>query len=336
MLLTAAESGQLASEDGFSQQVERMFESPRLYGGVRSFFKDMLEFERFETLEKDPTIYPAFSQRVVEDSSEQLLLTITDHLLTREQDYRDLFTTRKTFVSPSLARLYKIPSGRPNGGWTEYEFAEDDPRAGIITQIAFTALHSHPGRSSPTLRGKAMRETLLCQKVPDPPDNVDFTLFNDPDAPNKTARARLKAHSVTPSCAGCHKIVDPIGLALENFDGAGELRTTENGVVIDSSGFMDGIPFDGPASLGMVVRDNPATSSCVVERLAAYGMARPLTRDDREFVDYLEETFADDEYRFPDLLRRLAYSDALYAVSGSADELVAAEAAQFVVAEATD
>ena len=326
MLLTAAETGQLDTEDGFSDQVERMLASPRLYGGVRSFFNDMLLFEKFETLEKDPTIYPAFSQRVVNDAREQVLRTITNHLLTEENDYRDLFTTRKTFVSPSLARVYGVPTDRPGGGWAEYTFAADDPRSGIITQIAFTAVNSHPGKSSPTLRGKALRETLLCQKVPDPPDNVDFTLFNDPDAPNKTARERLKAHSVAPSCAGCHKITDPIGLGLEVFDGSGSLRTTENDVLIDTTGFIDGIPFAGPAELAAVVRDNPATTSCIVERLTAYAMARPLTRDDREFVNYLEETFADENYQFTDLLRRLALSDAMYAVSPPADELVVAEA----------
>ena len=326
MLLRAAESGELDTEEGFLRQVDRMFASPRLYVGVRSFFTDMLIFEKFETLEKDPTIYPAFNQRVAEDAREQALLTITDHLLTQSNDYRDLFTTRKTFVSPALARVYQIPNSRPNGGWSEYEFAEGDPRAGIMTQIAFTSLHSHPGRSSPTLRGKALRETLLCQKVPDPPDNVDFTLFNDPDAPNKTARARLKAHSVAPSCAGCHKITDPIGLGLEIFDGAGALRTTENDVLIDTNGFIDGIPFAGPAELGAVVSDNDAATSCVVERLTAYAMARPLSRGDREFVDYLEESFADDDYQFADLLRRLALSDALYAVSEPAEALVVADA----------
>jgi hypothetical protein len=195
-----------------------------------------------------------------------------------------------------------------------------------MTQIAFTALNSHPGRSSPTLRGKALRETLLCQKVPEPPDDVDFTLFNDPDAPNRTARARLKAHSVAPSCAGCHKITDPIGLGLEIFDGAGALRTTENDVLIDTNGFIDGVPFAGPAELGAAVSDNVAATSCVVERLTAYAMARPLSRDDREFVDYLEESFADDDFRFADLLRRLALSDALYAVSEPAEALVVAKA----------
>jgi hypothetical protein len=150
-------------------------------------------------------------------------------------------------------------------------------------------------------------------------------LFNDPNAPSRTARDRLKAHTTVAACAGCHKITDPIGLGLEVFDGAGELRATENGVLLDTTGFLDGVAFGGPAELGAVVRDNPAVTSCVVERLTAYAMARQLTRGDREFVDYLEETFADDDYRFSDLLRRVALSDALYTVSRPADKIVVAE-----------
>ncbi|MFL2769949.1 MAG: DUF1588 domain-containing protein [Rhodospirillaceae bacterium] len=123
-----------------------------------------------------------------------------------------------------------------------FEFSENDPRAGILTQVGFSALASHPGRSSPTLRGKSIREAVLCQKVPDPPGDVDFSLFEDPNSPNKTARERLTAHSTEPACAGCHKITDPIGLALEQLDGIGQLRTSENGVVIDVSGNLDGTP----------------------------------------------------------------------------------------------
>jgi hypothetical protein len=85
-----------------------------------------------------------------------------------------------------------------------------------------------------------MRELLLCQKVPDPPGNVDFSLFNDPDAPSRTARQRLSVHATQPSCAGCHKLTDPIGLALERIDGAGQLRSTENDIAIDPSGDLDG------------------------------------------------------------------------------------------------
>ena len=104
----------------------------------------------------------------------------------------------------------------PNGltdTWEPYEFAASDHQAGILTQASFVALHSHPGRSSPTLRGKALRELVLCQKVPDPPGNVNFTIVQDTANPNyKTVRQRLGAHATEAMCAGCHKIHRPHGL----------------------------------------------------------------------------------------------------------------------------
>src|SRR5581483_3074742 len=151
----------------------------------------------------------------------------------QKKDYRDFYTTRETYLSPSLAALYHLPT---SSDWQRYEFPADSPRAGMLTQISFLAGHSHPGRSSPTLRGKALREILLCQPVPRPPANVDFSIVENPNSNYHTARDRLEAHRKNPVCAGCHKIMDPMGLALENFDGAGEYRDTERGAKIDASG----------------------------------------------------------------------------------------------------
>src|SRR6185312_12724451 len=177
------------------------------------------------------------------------LRTIVDLLLHRNGDYRDLFTTRDTFLTPALAALYGVPLARAQelGGaipWVPYHFSDSDPYIGILTQVSFLSLHSHPGRSSPTRRGKALRENILCQKVPPPPGNVDFSLVQNTNDPNfKTARQRLTAHRKEAMCAGCHKITDPVGLALENFDSAGSFRTSENGAPIDASGEYNGKPF---------------------------------------------------------------------------------------------
>ncbi|MBT4740411.1 MAG: DUF1592 domain-containing protein [Rhodospirillaceae bacterium] len=315
-LLTAAENGELDSKEGLKRQVDRLMASHRLDTGVRAFFEDFLHFDQFDTLEKDNIIYPAFTIQVAEDAREQVLRTIVDHLILREQDYRALFTTRQTFITGGLARVYRVPTKRPaEGAWIPFEFPEDDPRAGILTQVGFAALASHPGRSSPTLRGKAVRESILCQQVPDPPGDVDFSLFEDPNSPNKTARERLTVHRTAPACAGCHKITDPIGLALENLDGVGQLRTTENGAPIDASGDLDGTPFTDAAGLGRAVSTNPATTSCVTQRLASYALGRSAGPAEREYVKYLEQGFADDGYSIPALLRRIAYSDALFTVS---------------------
>jgi hypothetical protein len=323
VLLTAAEKGELHSRDGIARQADRMLNSPRLDRAVRAFFKDFLDFEKFETVEKDPVIYPAYAPLVSEDAQEQMLRTIIDHTVTRNGDYRGLFTTNKTFMTPALARLYQVPTGRPDGGWTPHEFAENDPRSGLITQIGFLAMHAHPGRSSPTLRGRAVRELLLCQKVPDPPGDVDFSLFNDPNSPNKTARDRLSAHSTAAACSGCHKVTDPIGLGLEHFDGAGEYRPIENGVNIDTSGDLDGKAYTDARGLAKAIHDSPAATSCLVNRLTAYALGRPLDRRENTYVSYLAEGFERSGYKLPALMRAIATSETLYAVTAPAPKAAA-------------
>ena len=313
-LLTAAENGDLATESGRKREIARMLASQKLDGGVRGFFADALALDTFDTLEKDSILFPAFNLAVAEDAREQTLRTISDELIARGSDYRDLFTTRHTFMSAALARIYRVYVPK-TANWVPHEFPKDDPRVGIQSQISFTALHSHPGRSSPTLRGKALRELLLCQKVPDPPGDVDFTKFNDPTSEIKTAREKLALHTSQPACAGCHKLTDPLGLGLEQFDGAGQHRVVENDAPIDVSGDLDGVKFTDPASFGAALRANPAVPSCLVNRLYAYAVGRTPAKDEQGLVAHLQERFAAAGYRYPALLREIASSDAFYAVT---------------------
>jgi hypothetical protein len=317
-LLAAARNGELDTPKGLERQVDRMIASPRLEQGVRAFFSDMLHFDEFANLAKDTAIYPKFSSEVAADAREQTLRTLVDLLLTRRGDYRDVFTTKRTFMTKALAAIYRVPLtlDEPNGApdaWQPYEFGADDPRAGILMQVSFVALNAHPGRSSPTLRGKALREVLLCERVPPPPGNVDFSLVQDTGNPvYKTARARLTAHHRNPVCAGCHKLIDPVGLALENFDGGGDYRTTENGVAIDTSGELDGVKFASGGQLGQVMHDNPATASCLVTRLAAYALGHTPALDERPWLEHLEVDFTADKYVVPALMRRIALSPEFY------------------------
>jgi hypothetical protein len=324
MLVKAAESGDLHTEKGVERQVERMMRSHFLARGVRAFFDDFLDLEKFETLEKDTIIYPAYTIKAAESAKEQLLHTIVDHTVNRDAPYPEIFTTRHTFVDAHLGRIYRLPVTRPDGGWEPYEFPENDVRAGILSQMGFLSLYSHPGRSSATLRGKAVRELLLCQKVPDPPGDVDFSLFNDPNAPNRTARDRLTAHATVPSCAGCHKLTDPIGLGFEQFDGIGQFRVAEQGAVIDVSGDLDGNQFTDAKSLAQAMRDSPAVPACLTNQLYSYATGRAPERNEREFVRYLETEFAESGYSLKTLLRDIATSDAFYVVSqpksGTEDE----------------
>ena len=313
VLLDAAESGSLSTRKGLETQIERMMQSPRLRQGVQAFFADMLHLDEFDHLEKDNLIYPAFDPQVVDDAREQLLLTIQHHLIDQDTDYRDLFTTRKTFMSGPLGRVYRTPVAEPDL-WTAYEFSEQDGRVGIQSLAGFIALHSHPGRSSPTIRGKAMRELLLCQPIPDPPGDVDFSVFNEPSSQQLTARDRLKVHNSVASCAGCHRLTDDIGLSLENFDGAGQFRTTDAGQDIDPSGNLDGIDYDNQFGLADALRQNPAVPICVVQKAVAYGLARTPGRDEKDWLSHLFQEFAEEGYRFKPFLRKVASSDNFYSV----------------------
>ena len=317
-LLAAAESGELHTARGLQNQVNRMLTSPLLEDGVRSFFVDMLEFDRFNTLSKDATIYPKFSSAAADDAREQTLKTIVDLLVVKNGDYRDLFTTRSTFLTPLLGSMYRVPVMVPDGlpnAWVPYDFDDEATQAGILTHASFVSLHSHPGRSSPTLRGKALREVLMCQIVPDPPGDIDFADFEDPDLSGPTVRDRLLAHSSEPMCAGCHKITDPMGLALENFDTASGFRTLENGVKIDTSGSLDGVDFPNAIGLGKAMHDSPAVAACLVNRVYAYATGRKATKAEGDWLkSKVGDRFVADGYSVPQLFRSIAASEAFFRV----------------------
>jgi hypothetical protein len=125
---------------------------------------------------------------------------------------------------------------------------------------------------------------------------------------------------VNPACAGCHKLTDPVGLGMEHIDGAGQLRTAEDGHPIDASGSLDGIAFADVAGIGPALRENPAAPACLVNRLYAYATARVPARNERRFLHHLEQEFAGDDYRVPALLRKISLSEAMYAVKPPAAE----------------
>lgn len=306
-LLQVAESGELHTREGLARAVDRMLESSRLEDGMRAFFDDMMAFDEFDSLAKDPMVYPMVTGATLADAREQTLKTVIDHVIAKEKDYRDLFTTRDTFMSMNLAAVYGTPT---TAGWVPYEFPEDSARRGLLTHMSFLAAHSHSVRSSPTLRGKALRELFLCQKVPPPPPNVDFSALEEAgDVP--TARLRLDVHNKNPSCAGCHLLTDPLGLSLENFDGAGRYRETENGVELDVSGELDGVVYEDVEGLTIATRNHRKLPYCLVNRLYAYGTGGPVSlKFDRDILDYFVERFARHGYNVPDLLRDIALSRA--------------------------
>lgn len=311
-LLSAAEAGKLTDDRQLQTVAASMVKSERFEAGVRAFFSDMLLFEKFGDLSKDSIVYPYFNTEVFNVLPEQMLRTITDHLVTRGGDYRQLFTTNRTYMTRALGPVYQVAVPK-SYGWVPYEFAPGDDRAGLLGQAGFLALYSHSGRSSPTLRGRAIRELLMCQPVPDPPGNVNFTAVQD--TANKampTARIRLGEHNLDAVCSGCHKITDPIGLSLERFDGIGMGRMTENGATIDISGQLGTAKFQGAAGLGQALAADPQTTQCVTTRAIQYATGFNEAPD--ALVEAVEKDFAAGKYNIRSLFLRVAAMPEAYQV----------------------
>lgn len=319
-LLQAAGDGHLMTQKGLAQQVDRMMASPRFEGGARAFFDDFLQLEGMLSLSKDGLIYPAFRSSAAPAAREQTLRTIMALLVAEDGDYRDLFTTRRVAMNRQLSPLYRIAYA-PRG-WSMITLPDGDPRVGLLTQISFLALHSHEGRSSPTLRGKALREVLMCQHIPTPPANVNFTIVQDTSNPNlRTTRERLKAHLDDEECASCHKLTDPMGLTLDSFDGAGQFRATENGVPIDTSGTLDKVAFADAAGLGKALHDNPQVTQCVAQSAWRYAAGRPMLPSEEPIAARLHDGFAHSGFRIRALFRQIATDPYFFAAGGGGNRM---------------
>ena len=310
-LNAAAKSGSLYTEAGLKQQAARMAESPRMRDGARAFFTDMLQLDAFESLSKDPAIYPKFSQAVADSAREQTLRTVLQQLVDDRGDYRDIFTRNDTVVDRVLASVYKVPFGFKDG-WTRYTFPQESERSGILTQATFLSLFSHPGRSSPTKRGVKLYEIFMCSPTPDPPADVDFAKVRDSN--KGTVRGRLTDHMTNPGCAQCHRVSDPAGLALEHFDSIGQLRTIENGQTIDVSSEINGVKLVGAQGLGRMMHDNPRVPACLVRNVYYYGVGRGVDERDASYLAAQTRAFVASGYQFPSLLAQIATSSGFYKV----------------------
>lgn len=305
-LLDAGERGELVTEAGLSAQVDRMLADPKARRSIRGFFSEWLQLHELARLNKDPNIFKHFSPDLGALAAEETL-RLAEHLFVDEPaDLRDLLLTRTAFIDRRLAAIYNVPAPVLEGfGRTELPLSGE--RRGFLGQVSFLAMHSHPTSSSATLRGVFLRETLLCQHVPDPPSDLN-TAIPEPSPELPTLRDRLAAHREDPSCASCHQMTDVPGLGFELFDGIGRFRLTENGAPIDPSGRLAGVDFSGPSELAVAIADNPRFTACAVQKLYSYAVARPTTRDELTLLDTLTDAFVANGRQVDDLMRAIAMS----------------------------
>jgi hypothetical protein len=309
-LLDDAESGTLDSAEGARAAAKSLLSKPEARVALDSFYGEFLRLRDLDTVVKDGNAFPQFSPKLAQAMREETLHLIDDIVWDQNGDYRDVLDSETTFVNADLASLYGIPApaGDPEA-FTKVQLPAEQKRGGLLGQPSFLSLFSHAAISSPTLRGKFVRERLLCEAIPAPPANVNTVLPTDPSA--KTAREKLSVHQTAPGCKSCHQAMDLIGFGLENYDGIGAYRTTENGETIDPETEAEGIgAFDGAKGLGTLLRDEPKVTSCMVRNIFRGATGHIDTKGESTALTELDASFADSGYHLQDLLVELVASDA--------------------------
>ena len=311
-LLEQATQERLTDIDTLTEVVDTMIESPRAVTGVRAFFTDMFRLDDLNAVSKDPLEFEHFNDQFAPSAREQTLLTIDDLVWGRDADYRELFTSRTTFINRRLAAIYGIPVPDLEG-FSEVTYPEDSPRAGLLGHASILSLHSHPRSTSATRRGRFIRETVICGEVPPPAANVN-TAIPEPSPDSPTLRDRVKIHLEVETCATCHSIMDPIGLGMENFDSIGGYRESENNARIDASGDLDGIAFSNGRELGQAVAQHPDLGRCLVRTVSRYATGQKeilggkAADSQREAINKLDEKFEQEGWRVKQLMRDVVLS----------------------------
>ena len=314
-LLTAAQRGELSTFEGLSLQLERMLEDPRIIQGINQMFIDFFELYKLDDLVKDPFVFNHSHPDFGFSAREEILYGIYHIVLKDDADFRELLTSQITTVDLRLAALYDIPAPRLDGFGNVF-LPESSGRRGLLGKAGILALHSHATSTSATLRGIFIRRKLLCQEILPAPADVNASL-PEADASLPTLRERIAIHLEDESCAGCHDFVDPIGLGLENFDGIGRWRTTENDAKIDASGSLDGVDFNNAWELAAVISEHPDFGGCFAQHLFEYSTGHALQPEEEDYKKWLATSLAYDDWSFLEMIRTMVLSDSFRKVGAA-------------------
>ncbi len=305
-LLEAAESGALLDDAVLATEVDRLLADARARDGVRNFFAEWLGLYELDALSKDPNVFRHYSSDLGALAREETLKLAETWAFEEAADFRSLFTTRTTFVNRRLAAIYDIPA--PSGDELgAVDLPLTTPRRGILGHVGILALHSHPTSSSATLRGKFIRERVLCGAPLTPPANLN-TSIPEPSPDARTLKERLVVHMQVEECGACHRLLDPIGFGLENFDGIGRFRTKDNDAPIDPSGTLDGEPFEDAVELMARIANHPMLTPCFVKHVYSYANGHAPENEEAQILHALHEDFRANTFKILHLFRAVALS----------------------------
>ncbi len=311
-LFAAAEGGGLVTAAERETQARRLLTSEDAKPTLRHFLEMFVATSRLEDLPKAADIYPEYTPELNASMKLETQKFIDSVLWEGDATFNTLLTANYTFANSSLAALYGLPDPGQGSTLVKTPLNSDGQRLGILTQGSVLAQHSKAFESFPIARGKFVRIGLLCQPLPSPPKNL-AVMPVAPD-PSLTTRERFSAHSANPACSGCHTLIDPVGFGMENYDGIGKYRTTENGKPVDASGnFTSTLDIDGPFQGGPALATKIAGSlegkQCLTLQAYRWAFGRDESSAERGVVNTIAQELAAGGLNIKDVTVAIAKSD---------------------------
>jgi mono/diheme cytochrome c family protein len=316
-LLARAERGTLQQAASLDAQITRMLADKKSSALVSNFAGQWLQLRNVRSVQPNTNLFPDFDDNLRRSMRRETEL-LFESIIREDRSVLDLLRADYTYLDERLARHYGVPN--IYGSQFRRVAVTDDPRRGLLGHASILAVTSHAERTSPVLRGKWVLDNFLGLVVPPPPDDVPPLVAKEGEAP-KTLRAQMEAHRASPVCASCHKLMDPIGFALENFDAVGSWRTSEAAGPIDASGQLaDGTKVDGVVALRNAILARPDVFvTTMTEKMFVYALGRGIEAYDRPTIRQIVREAARENYRFSSLVRGIVRSPAFQMRTKPAD-----------------
>ncbi len=311
-LLALAEQKRLRDHSVLIRQVRRMIADPRSQALISNFIGQWLYLRNIARVLPDPEAFPNFDDNLRQAMQRETEMFF-ESMVREDRSILNILDADYTFLNERLAEHYGIPG--VHGNEFRRVALKDENRRGLLGQSSVLTVTSYANRTSPTLRGKWLLENILGAPPPPPPPDVP-SLPESKGERVLTMRERMEQHRVNPACATCHATMDPLGFALENFDGLGRWRDTSAtptnplGTVIDASGVLpDGSKFDGPAGLREVILSRKEQFiHAFSERLLTYALGRGVESYDQAVIRQLARNAKTNDYRWSALITDIVYS----------------------------
>ena len=314
-LFDAAKSGKLSAV-ALAAQVDRMLADPKASRFIDDFPRQWLQLHKLGMFPPDQKLYPDYEVWLEASMGEEVVHFFKE-VFSKNLPIDTFLQSDWTMANPRLCEFYGLPEPKASG-FQRVSLKPEDHRGGILTMGAILGLTSDGTRHRPVHRGVWLNEAIFGKTPPPPPANVDPIEPNPPDSPKATIRQKLEAHATNPNCYACHRNIDQLGFAFDQFDAIGQYRThekVEKGLggdpVSNASGILpDGREFkDAEHFKKLLLEDRDRFLKAFIEHLCTYGLRRVLTVDDREDIQAITDQAKKGGYRLKDIVRAVAVSD---------------------------